>query len=299
MISVHFSVPVGLNSFYYSARYASAYLDQSIFRVTIGSGYKVGSINIRLNDMWNEFRKPTKADIYWLDTPLDYTGVVKPRISSTVKEIWVTSSWNHDMCRKVVSNIKCRIMPRLIHPLFVVSRVSSYEYDMAFVGSCWTRKNCNAFIETCRRLKLKCWMTGSYNRLSLTDIVDRLSRTRLLWWVTESEGFGLPLMEAQAMGVVPICIDAHANRDWCFIRDVVGDEFIVEPMYEKIVEYGGERHRIWVPNFDDVEKTISRVLSIGDSELMRIGTRLREKALNVTHRYAVELNKRLLESAVK
>ena len=255
---LYFVVPPGINSFYYSAFYAYSYIDPSIWEAKIVNNPKIGGLNIVVDDMWNVIHNPRRAPIWWVDTPLYYLHIEKPKIPKYVKEIWVTSTWNYEQCKEFFNN--CRIIPRLPHPIYLANTniYGEREYDIAFVGSCWWRKFCRQFKDIATELGLKWWMTGSYNNINLLELVEKLKRTKYLWWITGSEGFGLPLLEAQLLGVIPICIDAHANRDYCFSMNLSGT-FRVEPVkkYFKIDITGN--HKIWEPDWNEVRRKIREI----------------------------------------
>lgn len=251
---IRFVVPIGSNSFYYSAIYASKWIDGL---VEIASRPGIGRVNIVVNDMWNVFRKPIPSKIYWIDTPLYYEDLYNsvPLQKYRFEEIWVPSNFNMEKCRKYFGN-KCVYQPRPIHPLYFSAIIpNEKKYDMCFIGSCWWRKYCREFNDVCRRLKLRCMITGRYNALRLYDLIREFAKCKTLWWITGAEGYGLPLHEAQILGVVPICIDAHATKEFCV------SPFKVGPAETRIVNDVSGRHKIWVPDWNEVLEVIKNAIS--------------------------------------
>ena len=281
MKRINFIVPRIGDSFYYSVKYAISWLDPSRYYTMISNRYMYGCINIRVNDMWNEFRRPVRADIYWLDTPLYYNDIYKtiPLQRLKPRKIYVCSTWNLEMCKQYFSN--CELLPRLIHILYMLYEPLPYEdkeYDLCFIGYCWWRKGCDLFKRVCKELDLRCWMTGDYKKLSMYDLIYRLRKTKFLWWISLSEGFGLPLLEAQVLGVIPLCLKAHANLDYCFTcRYDKG--LCVEPIGEEIkLDSIGQRHRVWIPDYGDIVETVLYALSLDEEEYNRVSRYVFEKS---------------------
>ena len=199
---INFVVPTFHDSFYLSAVYYAKWIDPSRFIISISTLPKPFHLNIRLNDMWNEFRRPTKADVYILDTPQYYNDLYDrvPLQRLRPKHVFVTSTWNQDMARDYFNGVE--VVPRLVHPIYLSYpfNPTNKEYDLAFVGGTHPRKAFKEFLKVCDELKLRCWYTGSYRAYDLYTLVDKLSKTRFLWWLSKSEGFGLPVLEALSAG---------------------------------------------------------------------------------------------------
>lgn len=266
MRKINFVVPPGVNSFYYSAKYAISWIDPSQYFTSISNSYAFGRINIVVDDMWNQFRRPKKGNIYWLDTPLEYDMHSVPLQSYKPREIWVASTWNLEICRRYFGD-KCKYQPRLIHPLYIYNGLKSpaYNYDkkwdMAFIGVCWWRKYCREFKRICQDLNLKCWMTGDYNKIETVVVIEQLKRTKLLWWLTGAEGFGLPLIEAEVLGVLPVCIDAHANMDYCY-TSLFDKTLVLDPTGRKVVDDITGRHNVWLFDYEEAKRLIKDMLDM-------------------------------------
>ncbi len=270
------------SSFYYATRYFLSWIDQSQFIVTLSKSiYVKGVINIYIGDMWSVFRYPIKADIYWIDTPLYYDDkydkvplqVYKP------KHIWVTSRINQRQAHKYFTNV--RIVPRPIHPIYMVTNMASdKKYDIAFIGDGNYKKGYDLFQKICREYNIRCFSTGSYTRIPLYDLVERLRRTRFLFWVSRSEGFGLPLLEAQSLGVPAICLKAHANIDYCYSAMLDPNLWVdVEKIWiEKDKE---PRHRYFEPRINDLYRAVEYALNMSRSHYYVLSTRIQNRTRNM------------------
>ena len=293
--SVYFLVPPGVNSFYYAAYYASRWLDPSLYQPLIVGGryFALGRPRIVVNDMWQVALRPSSAEVWWVDTPLDYTDRYSGRWDRYVGKVWTTSTWNLEMCMRYHS--RCSLMPRLPHPVYVAESYDALKtekiWDIAFVGARWPRKNWGLFMGLVDKLGLKAWWTASYKAMDLNELVKRLKRTKILWWVTGSEGFGLPLIEAQLLGVVPLAVWGHANVDWCLFCQLA-KEYVVEPSGVELVEYSTGRVRAWTVEAAEVEEKLRMLLRDYDA-LADVRDAMVRSARRMVAYYARELNERL------
>ncbi|RLG82044.1 MAG: hypothetical protein DRO40_08645 [Thermoprotei archaeon] len=297
MKRINFIVPSPSDSFYYVAKYLIAWLDPSRLYTSITyNKYLLGAINVRVNDMWNEFRRPTRADIYWLDTPLYYNDIYRDVALKKMRPraVWVASTWNLEMCRDYFDN--CEYVPRVVHPLYLMYESVSFEekeYDLAFVGTCWWRKGCDIFKKLCKELGLRCWMTGDYRKLSLHELIDKLIRTKFLFWMTLSEGFGLPLMEAQCLGIPALCLEAHTNLDYCYTCNLK-PELCVSPVKTVIRDDITGRHKVWLYKYEDAREVVKEALSMSESEYNDLSAYVEVKARNFILEWVKKINDKLI-----
>jgi len=254
---------IGVSSFYYATRYLISWIDPSRLIVTIHrTKYDKDAVNLYIGDMWNVFRHPLKADIYWIDTPmfylLDYDRV--PLQVYRPKNIWVTSTWNKRMAEKYFKDVK--IVPRPIHPIYIAyTGNTKKEYDLAMIGDDNPKKSYDVFDMVCRQYGLRCWSTRSYTGLGLYQLVQKLSQTKFLLWVTRTEGYGFPLIEAQALGVPAICIQAHANINYCYSAKI-DPNLWVRVKTTRTYYYLHNKHLFFEPDIQDVRRAVEYALGI-------------------------------------
>jgi len=285
---LHFSAPPGANSFYYAATYARAYVDPSRVNVTVGPGVLVGAVNVRVNDLWREIMRPSRAPVWWVDTPLDYEGVVDVRRPRWLHDVWVPSKYNLEVCDRVLGG--CRLVRRPVHPVYtIVEPREEPAYDMAFVGKCWWRKRCREFLHTCNELGLKCWGTFDYNTMTLQELASRLADTKMLWWMTGGEGYGMPMLEAQLVGAIPVYINAGAMAELTVV-----DIGAVEAIESRIVESPEGRHRVFYYDSQDLNRAIEYVLDgYRSGWIHRYRRVMREGALAILRSAVYEMNANL------
>jgi len=295
MRNINFVVPTFRDSFYLSAVYYAKWLDHTRFRIAISTNPKPFWLNIRLNDMWNEFRRPVKADIYMLDTPQYYNDIYRrvPLQRLKPRYIFVASTWNQEMAEQYFENVA--VIPRLPHPLYLVNDALPYsgkEYDLAFVSGTHPRKAFKEFIQVCEELRLKCWYTGSYSRYDLYTLIGMLKKTKFIWWLSKSEGFGLGLIEAQALGVPALCLYAHTSKDYCFTC-YEKPELWVEPREEKVVELPFGRHKLWLFDIEEAKKIVKEALSMDEEEYTRLSNTVKAKTRRFVTKWAKYINELL------
>ncbi|MBP1450140.1 MAG: glycosyltransferase [Thermoproteus sp.] len=79
---------------------------------------------------------------------------------------------------------------------------------------------------------------GTFFSFALSDYhLDRMYKhSKVLLWPSRSEGFGLPVIEAMAVGTVPVCSDAPAHNEFCEgvkISTTYLGSFALDPKYPK------------------------------------------------------------------
>lgn len=286
MRRVNIIVPPGVNSFYYAAHYAYSYIDPSRFNVNIATNSRVGAINILVWDLVDAVKaKKRKAHIWWVDTPQYIDEKTINYINSNVSEIWVTSP---HLCRFR----NCSVLGRLPHPSILsiqyINRVKR-DIDLLFVGERNDRKNWRLFEKLCSRFNLRCVATYRYDKHNINELISLYLRSKVLFWVTYNEGFGLPLIEAQLLGVLPLCINAHASKYYCYYSEKVRVEEV------KIVERGGKKFIYYVPNINDVIEILTNLLDANKLSRCEVAAIARDYVANT----ASELNEKLYRAHSK
>lgn len=267
---------INFNSLLYVARVA-----RDIFGGDISIFPMMGSKNIYISDAVIASRYSGKrGDIYWLDTPLvpDKKGY-DPGVP-----VYVTSRYNEELLRRYGWRVD-GVIPRLINPLaFLVNKPREYRYDVIWIAyrDQPDRKNVDLMIMLCENLNLKCIaITNARCRFcigfgSLNDYekFKLIAESRFLLALSKNEGFGMPVLEAMAIGTIPI-----VSRIPAFEEYVVG----------LFVKTSGSKHitivygvmEIWDVDARDAEDVIRNALSMSNSEYNDLSLSAREKALDM------------------
>ena len=285
MRRVNLIVPPGVNSFYYSAKYTYSYIDPSRFDVNVSTNYKVGAINVLIWDLVDAVKVRKKAHIWWVDTPQYIDNNTVEYINKNVSEVWVTSP---HLCKFK----NCSVLGRLPHPSILsiqyVNRVRR-DIDLLFIGEKNDRKNWKLFEWLCDKFNLKCVATYKYDKYNINELISLYLRSKVLFWVTYNEGFGLPLLEAQLLGVLPLCINAHASEYYCYINEKV------RVSETKIIERGGKKFIYYMPNISDVAEILEKLLSASNIDRCEVAGIARDYVANT----AAELNEKLYRAYTK
>jgi len=163
--------------------------------------------------------------VWWVDTALYFEGLRYSKVLSAnpIAEVWVTSTWNARFIadfEELMNQGKARIVPRVAHPLYFLDYPDvEKEYDFIIIATNIKRKNVPLFRKICRELKAKCLEIspeGDIKTWSLTECqkIKLLLKSKYLVFPSRSEGFGMPVLEANLLGIPAIYTKGHALVDF-------------------------------------------------------------------------------------
>lgn len=230
MVTVNICGIVNPNiSFFYTVQNFRAWLDP-IIRTTISYNPQVtANLRIFIGSLHDPFRFPVSwwrwIDIWWVDTPLYFENLNYERVLLRRRgaEAWVTSKYNAEMIRnyeKLMNEGKLRIIPRIAHPMYFIDYPDvPKQYDFIIVATSWKRKNVQLFKKVCRELGARCIEISPNSDIKPHTISERkkielLLRSKYILFPSRSEGFGMPVLEANLLGVPAIYTDGHALREF-------------------------------------------------------------------------------------
>jgi glycosyltransferase involved in cell wall biosynthesis len=178
-----------------------------------------------ITDLWYAVTRAT-ADfapinaIYWIDTAWVKFDTPIDRLAKTVMRILTTSPWNQQLLLR--SGVKADVIPRAIHEEYATKYLNltndrKYDFTIIATGPPPTdKKNATLAYKVLKE-------TGELERSFLVCLFDfcnvkpftltdddkyrLLSQTKWFIWLSDSEGFGLPPVEAQSVGT-PVIYNA-------------------------------------------------------------------------------------------
>jgi len=205
--------------------------------VTLSTSYRHGYLNIRIDDLVLTLKHARYCDIAWLDTALDMQPP-SPRVLNSPAKIYVCGEYDRQKCLKY--NVKVLdVVPRPFNPIAYAYRYHKYDkkYDVMVIG--WydnpDRKNFEIANKIVTKLGLKAVAItnykGNWHRIDFSSIDDfekfkLLAKSKYLLHLSGQEGFGMPPLEAMAVGTPVIYLDAPVHNEFSIgfkipVRDTV------------------------------------------------------------------------------
>jgi glycosyltransferase involved in cell wall biosynthesis len=249
--------------------------------------------NILIDEVISSIINRKKADVWWTDTP----GIIyrdRDRLKKIFTEDrlfrkhYTVSEFCRDLYRQQGIPVEDTVIPRPINPILFNYRTDydNCKYDLCFIGAMdeVDRKNLrlvesvvmkhsiNTVFITNGLLPKRPFIT-QYNFGSVTDEEKAriLSSSRFLIFPSFIEGFGMPPLEAMAVGCVPIYSDVPAHNEFC-----IG--IPVEPK-DKYESFGyGCRIVKYVIDIKDLEEAVKYALGMKKEEYTDLQHKCIEKA---------------------
>jgi glycosyltransferase involved in cell wall biosynthesis len=262
-------------------------------RVTVSNIYMRNAHNILIDEVISSIINRKKADVWWTDTP----GIIyrdRDRLKKIFAEDrlfrkhYTVSEFCKDLYRQQGIPVEDAVIPRPINPILFNYRTDydNCRYDLCFIGAMdeVDRKNLrlvesvvmkhsiNTVFVTNGLLPKRPFIT-QHNFGSVTDEEKAriLSSSRFLVFPSFIEGFGMPPLEAMAVGCVPIYSDVPAHSEFC-----IG--IPVEPR-DKYESFGyGCRIVKYVIDIKDLEEAVKYALGMKKEEYIDLQSKCIEKA---------------------
>jgi len=278
-----------------------------IEEITITRDYKPTHLNILVDETLSSILYERKADIWWTDSPamlpLSYHKLDEHLNKDLFRKHYVTSEFMVDYCKRL--NIPVDgVIYRLIHPVHFDyhANYDKAKYDIITIGKhcICDRKRLALQRELALKLNFRyCLISDIWipNRPNITKYhfgtatdefkAKLLSQSRFLLWTSFIEGFGMPVLEAMAIGTVPIYTDCPAHNEFAEgIKIPVEKESIGFCYGVKVIKYD--------VNPKDVEEIVKQALGMKKEEWQDLSEKCKEKAIEI-HNETLEKIPKLLE----
>ncbi len=193
--------------------------------IVFSTNYRRGFLNLRIDDLALTLREGRFSDVAWLDTALNLDKI-HSRVKTSPARIYVCGCDDKRKCEEKGVKVE-GVIPRPFNPIAYMFRNMKYEkkYDVMVIG--WyikpDRKNFRFADEIVRRLNLKAVAITNYRCVwerydfsSLDDFAKfrLLSKSKYLLQLSGREGFGMPVLEAMAVGTPVIYLDAPVHNEF-------------------------------------------------------------------------------------
>ena len=198
--------------------------------------YKPSYLNLLIDEGISSIIHKRKADIWWTDTPAmiptsrhDIQKILQEE--KLFKKHYTVSKFNYNHYKQLGIPVEETIIPRPINPI-LFNYYTDYNntiYDIITIGKkdMCDRKNLTLQREVVLELNLKAVFVSDvflykrpnivqYNFGSISDEfkAQLLTQSKFLLWTSFVEGFGMPVLEAMAVGTIPIYSDVPAHNEF-------------------------------------------------------------------------------------
>ena len=292
-----------------SLNYLANIMKQIIGNNVIISGntpndYKPNCLNILIDEGISSIIYKRKADIWWTDTP-----AMIPTSRHNLKKIlqeeklfekhYTVSKFNYNHYKQLGIPVEETIIPRPINPILFnyYTDYNNTTFDIITIGkmdSC-DRKNLAIQRDVVLNLDVKycvvsnAWMPKrpnivQYNFGSISDEfkAQLLTQSKFLLWTSFVEGFGLPVLEAMAVGTIPIYTDVPAHNEFAVGIPIKPIDKITTFCYGvKVVKYLIDKK--------DIIEAIKYALGLSREEYTNLQYECMNKAIEVYNDFITKL----------
>ena len=266
--------------------------------------YKPNHLNLLIDEGISSVIHKRKADVWWTDTP-----AMIPTSRHNLKKIlqeeklfkkhYTVSKFNYNHYKQLNIPVEETIIPRPINPI-LFNYYTDYDntiYDIITIGKkdMCDRKNLTLQREVVLELNLKAVFVSDvflykrpnivqYNFGSISDEfkAQLLTQSKFLLWTSFVEGFGMPVLEAMAVGTIPIYTDVPAHNEFAVGIPIKPEDKITTFCYGvKVVKYLIDKK--------DVIEAIKYALGLSKEEYTNLQYECMNKAIEVYNDFISKL----------
>jgi len=264
--------------------------------VTISNEYKPNYHNILIDETLSSIIYKRKADIWWTDSPY-MLPTSRHNIQKILQEEqlfkknYAVSQFMKDYMKQLGLKVEETIIPRPINPILFNYKTdyNNTTFDIITIGRhcICDRKNLRLQRDVFLKLNFRycvisdVWMPNrpnlvQYNFGSITDEqkAQLLSKSKFLLWTSSIEGFGLPPLEAMAVGCVPIYSDVPSHNEFTIGIPIKPIDKVTTFCYGvKIIKY--------IIDKKDVEEAVKYALGLKKEEYEDLQYKCMQRATEV------------------
>jgi len=307
-MKVNIRCPIGkFGSLPYLAYLMKQLLEQlrPSIEVTISNEYKPNYLNILIDEGVSSVIYKRKADIWWTDTPAmipnSYHKIDEILLKEQLfKKHYTVAKFNIQHYKELGIPVEETIIPRPINPILFnyKTNYNNTTFDIITIGKyCMCdRKNLRLQREVFLKLNFRycvvsnVWIPNRPNLVqydfgSITDEqkAQLLSKSKFLLWTSSIEGFGLPPLEAMAVGTIPIYSDVPAHNEFTIGIPIKPIDKVTSFCYGvKIVKY--------VIDVKDVEEAVKYALGMKREEYEDLQYKCMQRATEVYNDFINKLD---------
>jgi len=266
--------------------------------------YKPNYLNLLIDEGISSIIYRRKADVWWTDTPAmiptsrhDIQKILQEE--KLFKKHYTVSKFNYNHYKQLGIPVEETIIPRPINPI-LFNYYTDYNntiYDIITIGKkdMCDRKNLTLQREIVLELNLKAVFVSDvflykrpnivqYNFGSISDEfkAQLLTQSKFLLWTSFVEGFGMPVLEAMAVGTVPIYTDVPAHNEFAVGIPIKPIDKITTFCYGvKVIKYLIDKK--------DVIEAIKYALGLSREEYINLQYECMNKAIEVYNDFISKL----------
>ena len=195
------------------------------------------------------------------------------------KKFIVPSLWNYNMFLKI-GIIPMKILKRHIRPIY-----KEVKKDKLFItlgeSRYFDRKNLTLINSITSEMGLRkdTIIVGNmgnpdYYTFSLTEEnkYELYARSKFFLALSKSEGFGIPPIEAMAVGVIPIYLNAHGYKE-----NLIG--IPIDPVDEyTLCTDNNNCFKVWEPSKHELKYEITHAMNMSNDEYNDLVTKVKDRA---------------------